>query len=832
MNKLNMFTQLAIAILLLPSYVFAQSSEKTIIKYSDSGKPKSISFSKTDKSVVIPKTHKEFFTDLLKITKDDDFKENNSVKLDTGHQTFEQYYKGIKVADAGYTFHYGDDGIMQYAHGKYVEIVDLDIQPSVSQEEAKNIFAKYQNIDLNLVRGYKSELLIKRMNISDGKKLPLLVYKISLDAKSRNNTAIGYINAHTGSVEGTEENTCSINSVGTFVTRYHGTKYANTDYSSNTYRLYDDSRAEYIHTRNLGGGEFRDSTTVKAEITDTDNYWQYSDFSNRLDMGLDVHWSLQKIYDRLYNVHSKNSYDNNGKRIEAYVNASFDNDTNGAMWYDYDEVICFGIGDNHPRAYSSMDIVAHEFGHGITYNQIGWGQSSKHLKEGLSDIWGVIMDYRYGESDTDIWKIGENVYSSSYINCLRDIESPNSNYASCKMVMKYLSFDYNNNTDSYFRSGVFSHWFYVLVNGGIYYSDNTYYYFSGVGMDVAENLIVEAVYNSYLRNCDDYPEVRDAFIAAAKALNIDGLESTVDCAWRAVGVKENQYSISGLTHPCGMSLYSINGLPSTYTVEWAIQDSLSSVTSLVSYNPSNSHECTVDNTSHTYFNDVLEARIFINNHYFTTLTKRIRTGEDFIASMVNEFDNPLLIGNQIINRIWTVHDGDSINIMDSGTITLTSDDFMLATITAPATGITNWEHFGTEVTFHVNVGPWERTLAISGQKDCDHFKFYLIVPAAILPHLNCFPELEICSSTSSREISISIGSPSEQTGIEDYNDAIDIDKTKVQLSISNVVTGNILYEGEMANDGVTINTIGWKSGVYAVKAIVGDYVLIKKVTVK
>ena len=98
MNKLNMFTQLAIAILLLPSYVFAQSSEKTIIKYSDSGKPKSISFSKTDKSVVIPKTHKEFFTDLLKITKDDDFKENNSVKLDTGHQTFEQYYKGIKVA--------------------------------------------------------------------------------------------------------------------------------------------------------------------------------------------------------------------------------------------------------------------------------------------------------------------------------------------------------------------------------------------------------------------------------------------------------------------------------------------------------------------------------------------------------------------------------------------------------------------------------------------------------------------------------------------------------------------------------------------------------------
>ena len=203
---------------------------------------------------------------------------------------------------------------------------------------------------------------------------------------------------------------------------------------------------------------------------------------------------------------------------------------------------------------------------------------------------------------------------------------------------------------------------------------------------------------------------------------------------------------------------------------------------------------------------------------------------NFTADMLNEFDNAPIIGGLTANRAWLVHDGDSINLIDSGTITLTSDYFAFASMTYPTTGISNLQHVDDEITFHVTAGRWAKTLTFSGQKYCDHFKFHLIVPAAILPHLNYLPELEINPSNSSREISISISSPSEQIGNEDYYG--DIDNTKVRLSISNVITGNVLYEGDMANNGVTINTTGWKSGVYAVKAIVGDYILTKKVTVK
>lgn len=209
---------------------------------------------------------------------------------------------------------------MRFAHGNYIEIADLDIIPKITPEEAKNIFAKHLKIDLQLVKDFKSELLIKCMNnkITGGNSNPLLVYCISLEANSINNTAIGYVNAHDGKIEDIEKTTCDINALALFDTRYYGTQYSITDNVNNEYRLYDESRGAVIHTRKLNGMPY--NTGVITEITDDDNYWHYTDFTNRGDMGLDVHWSLQKIYDRLYNVHGINSFNNNGVPIYAFPN--------------------------------------------------------------------------------------------------------------------------------------------------------------------------------------------------------------------------------------------------------------------------------------------------------------------------------------------------------------------------------------------------------------------------------------------------------------------------------------------------------------------------------
>ena len=54
---------------------------------------------------------------------------------------------------------------------------------------------------------------------------------------------------------------------------------------------------------------------------------------------------------------------------------------------------------------ASIDIVAHEFGHGITDFQIGWGNAGNEgaFNEGLSDIWGAIFEQTIRPSST--WQI-------------------------------------------------------------------------------------------------------------------------------------------------------------------------------------------------------------------------------------------------------------------------------------------------------------------------------------------------------------------------------------------------------------------------------------------
>jgi hypothetical protein len=79
----------------------------------------------------------------------------------------------------------------------------------------------------------------------------------------------------------------------------------------------------------------------------------------------------------------------------------------------------------------------------------------------------------------------------------------------------------------------------LLVNGrtginGI----NRPYSVSGIGLNVAEELIIEAVFNNYLDNTTTYPEIRTAMLSAAEALFGQCSAEYVSTAnaWNSVGV--------------------------------------------------------------------------------------------------------------------------------------------------------------------------------------------------------------------------------------------------------------------------------------------------------
>jgi bacillolysin len=547
-------------------------------------------------------TDQEFMRQYLKISADDRFEKANDKQRSPGNTDdhFDQFYKGIKVDGAGYNFHY-KKGKLFYAHGHFVKIENLDIISSINSERAKELFAQYKQIPASEISDFTSELLVKEIASADS--AAYLVFEIYLHSNAPVNDEIGYVDAKTGEVLATEQifshssphvkiiqpkitqtTTPALKRAlnpanGNFATRYSGAKTGSTDKDGLKYRLLDETRGAVIHTWNMQGSFDFDA---RVELLDNDNIWTAAEHAaNENDMGLDIHWALQKIYDRLNTVHAVNSFNDPvagaGFPINACIRYGSNNDSrDNAGWAAALKFLVFGDGAILFRPMASVDVVAHEYGHGITDFQIGWGNSGDQgaFNEGLSDIWGAIMQHRI--TGGNIWQVGEQITINN--PCARDMQNTNLPNVLRPMANTFSSGQYNANSgnpgiDKYVRSGVLSHWAYLLANGGSGTNDvGTAYNVQGQGMDLLENLIVRAVFGNFLDNSTTYLQVRTGMVNAAKALcgNQNGvLVQQVENAWKAVNVgAATQSVISGPDHLCPNATYTIANLPAGSTVAW------------------------------------------------------------------------------------------------------------------------------------------------------------------------------------------------------------------------------------------------------------------------
>jgi Zn-dependent metalloprotease len=829
----NISVILFIFVVVMP--MTAKESGESIIRYSQNGTVRSVEFSKMKQDMTIPKSADAFFTDILKKGANDEFKPNTDVKLDRGHETFYQYYKGVRVEGAGYTFHYDEEGDMCYAHGNYERIDNLNTHPSINKEEAKDCFARYKVIPINEVRGFTAELLIimREGERKESPKTPCLTYKIFLNSSHPNNNDYGYVDAMTGEVVHTESMGICATSTGTFEMMYQSSnKSAQTDNTGSGYRLYDNSRNAVIHTRDLANTAWYNYSSA-SEVTDNDNYWHKTELPSNKNMALDVHWGLQKIYDRLYNAHGKNSFDNNGKAINAYVRAymqitddywTYDNAQ--CLSYGGSQLLLFGPGATVFKPLAALDIIAHEFGHGITSYQIGWTSDEQFLNEGLSDIWGAIMDYRYGDNNTSVWKIGEKVMKISNKDCLRDIEAPNSSSAYNTTASTYGTSDYNSSIDPYYKGGVFSHWFYLLVHGGQGINGlNKYYNVSPISMDVAENLIVKAVYQNYLRNTTTYEDVRVAFINAARAMYVSGLETAVCNAWYAVGVGDMDLTISGPAVTSSQSVYSVNNLPNGFSVTWSLTDSYYNQYCLEQNVPS-TNKCKITrNSSHDMSNATLTATIKYNGIEVQKLYKyHLYAHSGFKGTYFNgqatktiSLPTPLYFYPNKTNASISSPNLIDATISVSGTLasmprSLDTTNGVLLFSTPNVSGsntsvihatCSNGDGYNLTIVTTTNTNLLNIIVG-DGQMDVS------LVPVVD----DKLQEIDLVTK---------LKTPSFDTAANDFQ--------TWTLEVYTATTGEKVFSQTVEGSSFTIDTTGWKPSVYVVRAVIGDEVLNEKVVV-
>lgn len=535
----RIFTFLSV-FLLSSAILFAQEFEKQ--KLDRNNHPTFVKFNTKSKAVSKSET-KAVLSSLLNMTNDDAYKTLKSEKDKVGytHERFQQYYKGIKVENGVYIAH-SREGVIQSLSGEYKVVKDINVSPSISQEKALEKAKKFVNAKKYMWEKDKtynptSELVIVEADYGKHPKAVhemVLAYKFDIYATQPLSRNYVYVDAHNGQIVHVDSRIKMAVASGTADTRYSGTKTISTDSYNGSYRLRDYSRGNGIITYDCNTST---SYTSAVDFTDNDNNWSSSEYDNSAkDNGaLDAHWAAMKTYDYWKDFHGRNSFDNNGALIKAYVH--YDQNYDNAYWNG--SVFTFGDGSSFDIL-TSLDVFGHEFGHAVCENtaNLAYQNESGALNEAFSDIWGCTIESHYAPEKSN-WLMGEDLGSA-----LRSLSDPKSkglpdtyngdNWASLASSPS----QYNDYGGVHTNNGPFCHWYYIIAEGESGTNDNNDSYdVTGIGLDKAEQITFR-IESAYMTASSDYSDARTYAIQAAQDLYGAGSqeEITVTNAMYAIGV--------------------------------------------------------------------------------------------------------------------------------------------------------------------------------------------------------------------------------------------------------------------------------------------------------
>ncbi|MEV4481460.1 M4 family metallopeptidase [Micromonospora coxensis] len=293
----------------------------------------------------------------------------------------------------------------------------------------------------------------------------------------------------------------------------------NTTFSAGTYSMHDPGRP------NLSCADYSTGTVFSGP----DDNWGNGVGTNKETGCVDALFAAQKEWDMLRDWLGRNGHDGNGGSFQTRVGLSQVNATwNGSR---------VSIGYNNDRNWiSSLDVVAHEYGHAIDQYTPG-GASSDELGEFVSDVFGALTEAYVNEPapyDTPDFLVGETINLSGN-GPIRNMYNPSAlgdpNCYSSSIP----------GTETHAAAGPGNHWFYLLSEGSnpgngkpsSTTCNNTT--LTGVGIQTAGKIF----YGGMLLKTSNmnYLRFRTATLTAAKNLDATcNLYNKTKAAWNAVSV--------------------------------------------------------------------------------------------------------------------------------------------------------------------------------------------------------------------------------------------------------------------------------------------------------
>lgn len=492
------------------------------------------------------------------------------------HHRIQQMQNNIPIEGAEYILH-ENEGTIKKANGKLVKNFSAKKYTSISKTLAiegllKKVNAKkyawqdteYENLiksqknDLDASFYPEAELVYFSTDFSTDPKDYILTYKIDVFSIEPLERFWYYIDAQTGEIidKLTRIHTNCHNGTGS--TNYYGTRNITTCKQGNSYNLrHDCSANDGIETYNSNNSR----NWPRANFTDNDNNWN----SNSQKTGVEAHWGTQITYDYFRNTHNRNSFDNNGAKLQSWVH--FGEDFVNAFWNGS----FMTYGDGNGSSYgplTCLDVVAHEITHAITERtaRLVYRNESGALNESFSDIFGTAIELLYDPNVNDRdWLMGEdaNLTGSGF----RNMQNPNAKGDPDTYNGDHWHTGNGDYGGVHTNSGVQNFWFYLLTEGGSGTNDlGVNYNVQGIGLAKAAKIAYRNL-TTKLTRYSTYDDAKNGAIEAAEELygaNSNEVEQ-VKNAWCAVGAGNCNTSARGITITSPNGGESISG---SHNITW------------------------------------------------------------------------------------------------------------------------------------------------------------------------------------------------------------------------------------------------------------------------
>lgn len=312
--------------------------------------------------------------------------------------------------------------------------------------------------------------------------------------------------------------------IGRGITRYIGEVPITTDsLNDSTYILFDRSRGEGVRTYDMNN---RTDASLAEDFVNDTNFWDLRNPA-RNEAAIDAHYGAQKTYDYWQESFGWSSWDGSGGLMRSYVH--WDAGWFNASWNG--RFARFGDGRGDPLTH--IDVVAHEFTHGLVdaTADLVYRDESGALNESFADIFGNAVE-NYALEDTSDWFIGVESFT------FRNMANPGQYGDPDTYLGNNWHTASSDNGGVHVNSGVQNFWYYLLVNGGSGTNDHGLdYTVDSLGWEKASAIAFRNL-STYLTQSSQYYDARLGALQAAADLYGECSPEVlaVSQAWAAVGL--------------------------------------------------------------------------------------------------------------------------------------------------------------------------------------------------------------------------------------------------------------------------------------------------------